>query len=317
MAMRRSWRAGAQDANPAGAWAEGLANAFVRLDFEGPRGAPFAGVIDQADLGDLKLSRVRASAHGVWRRAEHARSARADLVFVNLQVAGVGVTAQGGRERRTAPFDLAVADTLAPFAIAHREPFELICAGLPRALAPAELMARGGVALSRTPAAREIARLLLGCAGLALNPVSTPTAAAAAARCFLDLLASAADSLDEAPVRGLTAAHVRDYIGQNFREATLRAARAARAFGVSERHIQKLLAGGGASFGETLAGLRLEAAAQALAAGGGSVAQIAYECGFSDLSTFHRAFKARFGETPAAYRAARVRLPPLAVRSTP
>ncbi|MFN5456529.1 hypothetical protein, partial [Bradyrhizobium sp.] len=196
MAMRRSWRAGAQDANPAGAWAEGLANAFVRLDFEGPRGAPFAGVIDQADLGDLKLSRVRASAHGVWRRAEHARSARADLVFVNLQVAGVGVTAQGGRERRTAPFDLAVADTLAPFAIAHREPFELICAGLPRALAPAELMARGGVALSRTPAA-------------------------AAARCFLDLLASAADSLDEAPVRGLTAAHVRDYIGQNFRDATL------------------------------------------------------------------------------------------------
>ena len=232
MAMRRSWRAGAQDADPAGAWAEGLANAFVRLDFEGPRGAPFAGVIDQADLGDLKLSRVRASAHGVWRRAEHARSARADLVFVNLQVAGVGVTAQGGRERRTAPFDLAVADTLAPFAIAHREPFELICAGLPRALAPPELMA-------------------------------------------------------------------------------------ARAFGVSERHIQKLLAGGGASFGETLAGLRLEAAAQALAAGGGSVAQIAYECGFSDLSTFHRAFKARFGETPAAYRAARVRLPPLAVRSTP
>ncbi|MDU6836200.1 MAG: hypothetical protein E6417_39960, partial [Bradyrhizobium sp.] len=95
MAMRRSWRAGAQDADPAGAWAEGLANAFVRLDFEGPRGAPFAGVIDQADLGDLKLSRVRASAHGVWRRAEHARSARADLVFVNLQVAGVGVTAQG------------------------------------------------------------------------------------------------------------------------------------------------------------------------------------------------------------------------------
>src|SRR5688500_20264350 len=34
-----------------------------------------------------------------------------------------------------------------------------------------------------------------------------------------------------------------------------------------------------------------------------SVAQIAYECGFSDLSTFHRAFKARFGETPEIGRA--------------
>lgn len=317
MAMLQSWRVGAQDADPGDAWAEGLANAFVRLDFEGPRGAPFAGFIDQAELGGIKLSRVRACAHGVQRRAEHARSAGADLVFVNLQVAGVGVTAQGGRERRTAPFDLAVADTLAPYAIAHRESFELICAGLPRSLVPPELMARGGVALSRTTASREIAKLLLGCACLALNPASTPTAAAAAARCFLDLLTSAAGKLDEAPERGLTDAHVRDYIGLYFRHASLSAARAARSFGVSERHVQKLLASGGASFGETLAGLRLEAAAQALAAGGGPVAQVAYDCGFSDLSTFHRAFKARFGETPAAYRATRVRLPPQTVRSMP
>ena len=95
------------------------------------------------------------------------------------------------------------------------------------------------------------------------------------------------------------------------------AARAARVFGVTERHVQKLLAGAGFTFGETLAALRLQAAAQALAAGGGSVADIAYDCGFSDLSTFHRAFKARFSETPAAYRAARVRLPPLVVRCTP
>jgi AraC-like DNA-binding protein len=317
MAMRQSWRAGAHDVDPAGTWADGLAHAFVRLDFDAPRGMPFAGVIDQADLGDLKLSRVRASAHGVRRRAEHARSAGADLIFVNLQVAGIGVTSQGGRERRTAPFDLAVADTLAPFAIAHREPFELICAALPRALAPPELMVRGGAALSRTPEAREIAKLLLGCACVALNPASAPAAADAAARCFLDLLTSATGRLEETPVRGLTGALVRDYIGQNFRDTMLSAARAARAFGVSERHIQKLLASGGASFSETLAGLRLEAAAQALAAGGGPVGQVAYDCGFSDLSTFHRAFKARFGETPAAYRAARVRLPPLAVRSTP
>ena len=190
-------------------------------------------------------------------------------------------------------------------------------ASLPRALAPPELMVRGGAALSRTPEAREIAKLLLGCACVALNPASAPAAADAAARCFLDLLTSATGRLEETPVRGLTGALVRDYIGQNFRDTMLSAARAARAFGVSERHIQKLLASGGASFSETLAGLRLEAAAQALAAGGGPVGQVAYDCGFSDLSTFHRAFKARFGETPAAYRAARVRLPPLAVRSTP
>ncbi|TVR95428.1 MAG: helix-turn-helix domain-containing protein [Rhodospirillales bacterium] len=36
-----------------------------------------------------------------------------------------------------------------------------------------------------------------------------------------------------------------------------------------------------------------------------SVAEIAYQCGFNDLSTFYRRFRSQFGMTPVAARRAR------------
>ncbi|MBV9347498.1 MAG: helix-turn-helix domain-containing protein, partial [Pseudolabrys sp.] len=36
-----------------------------------------------------------------------------------------------------------------------------------------------------------------------------------------------------------------------------------------------------------------------------SVSDIAYQCGFSDLSTFYRAFKRRYGMTPTDLRSRR------------
>ena len=307
--MRQTWQAGGlRDADPVSTWADGLASAFVRLDFEGRRGEPFAGAIDQADVGSLKISRVRAAPHGVRRRAEHVRSSATDLVFVNLQVSGVGATVQHNREWRTAPFDLAIADTLVPFGIAHQAPFELICAAIPRASVPSALIDRGGLRLSRSVQGREFAKLMLGYVTLALSPETGAAAANLAARHFLDLLTLATSEVDGSPNTGrseLAACHIRDYIARTFRDPNLNAARAARTFGVSERHVQKLLAGGGETFSELLASARLEASAQTLVSANVDlrpVSEIAYACGFSDLSHFHRAFKARFRETPAAYR---------------
>jgi AraC-like DNA-binding protein len=48
--------------------------------------------------------------------------------------------------------------------------------------------------------------------------------------------------------------------------------------------------------------LRLRKAAELLANGEGRVSDIAFDCGFNDLSYFNRCFRRRFGLTPTAAR---------------
>src|SRR6266404_6474274 len=56
----------------------------------------------------------------VLRLASHIATSTDDLCFVNLQLEGVGRTAQRGQEQISAIGDLALADTTEPFEIANR-----------------------------------------------------------------------------------------------------------------------------------------------------------------------------------------------------
>jgi AraC-like DNA-binding protein len=73
------------------------------------------------------------------------------------------------------------------------------------------------------------------------------------------------------------------------------------------RYVQDLLTESGASFTERVLELRL-AKAQAMLAqqrfDGMKVSDIAYTCGFNEVSYFNRRFRARFGCSPTEYRGA-------------
>lgn len=82
---------------------------------------------------------------------------------------------------------------------------------------------------------------------------------------------------------------------------------AAATLGVTARYVQQVLAETGATFSEHLSDQRLRTAWQLLTdprGRGEKIATVAFECGFGDLSTFNRAFRRRFGETPMAVRGA-------------
>jgi len=63
-----------------------------------------------------------------------------------------------------------------------------------------------------------------------------------------------------------------------------------------------LLYEAGASFTIRLNELRMRKAADLLAHREGRISDIAFECGFNDLSYFNRCFRRRFGLTPTAAR---------------
>jgi AraC-like DNA-binding protein len=98
-------------------------------------------------------------------------------------------------------------------------------------------------------------------------------------------------------------ADIRKQIGRSYRIADLKPGIVGKQLGMSARSVQHVLSQHGATFSEELMSARLEAAFGMLRSGAtGAIADIAFKCGFSDLSTFHRAFRKRYGKTPNAAR---------------
>ncbi len=78
----------------------------------------------------------------------------------------------------------------------------------------------------------------------------------------------------------------------------------ARRLGLSARTLQRRLRDEGTSFADLIADVRHELALQHLRNPEVSIQEAAFLLGYSDVSTFHRAFKRRAGMTPATYRRA-------------
>lgn len=76
----------------------------------------------------------------------------------------------------------------------------------------------------------------------------------------------------------------------------------AKRLGLSPRTLQRRLRDEDTSFADLLADVRHELALQHLRNPEVSIQEAAFLLGFSDVSTFHRAFKRRAGVTPAEYR---------------
>jgi AraC-like DNA-binding protein len=95
---------------------------------------------------------------------------------------------------------------------------------------------------------------------------------------------------------------VLDILQRRFAEPDFSAQRLAEAAGLSERYVNELLYDAGASFTTRLNELRMRKAADLLLREDGRISDIAFECGFNDLSYFNRCFRRRFGLTPTAAR---------------
>ena len=73
--------------------------------------------------------------------------------------------------------------------------------------------------------------------------------------------------------------------------------------GITERYLQQLMETHGETFSHFVLRQRLDKAAATLISRRNlRIAEVAFLCGFSDLSYFNRSFRKRFGETPRGYR---------------
>jgi AraC-like DNA-binding protein len=89
---------------------------------------------------------------------------------------------------------------------------------------------------------------------------------------------------------------------RRFTEPDFSAQKLAAEAGLSERYVNELLYEAGAGFTARLNELRVRKAADLLAHSERRISDVAFECGFNDLSYFNRCFRRRFGLTPTAAR---------------
>jgi AraC-like DNA-binding protein len=95
---------------------------------------------------------------------------------------------------------------------------------------------------------------------------------------------------------------VRSCVAQELRHGEPSLQDVAQRLHMSGRSLQRRLQQEGTTLQELLAGVRRDLAVRHLHDAQESIAEIAFLLGFSEVSTFHRAFKRWTGLTPSAYR---------------
>ena len=296
---------------PFGSWADDLAAAFVRLEPRRIVDQSFEGAISRVDAAPIQVSLVTATRHTVLRLPSHIALSTDDLCFVNLQLEGLGRTAQRGYEQISAPGDLALADTTEPFEIANRHDFKLFCFAVPRRLLPKGLLDRPRLNLSATEAGRALSRTLAGYGQLCLSNGQRPNTSALIGAHVIDLISHAPEMLDDMSVERVhmpvLLSVMLDHVDRHSDDPELGAAILAARFRCSERYVHRLFAATGRSVGEHVNEKRIAACTRQLLdhnSAHKTIAEIAFAAGFRDISHFNRLFKRCHGLAPREFRRA-------------
>lgn len=172
----------------------------------------------------------------------------------------------------------------------------------------------GAMVARRVPHDTAALRLLVRYLDILQEPLQTPELQHLAVTHVYDLFAltlgATTDATEMADRRGLRAARLRAIkteITENSARSELDVNVIAAQHGITPRYVQILFESEGTTFSEFLLGQRLIHAHRMLRDprfAGSTIATIAFEVGFNDLSYFNRTFRRRFGATPSDIRAA-------------
>ncbi|MFN0193779.1 MAG: helix-turn-helix domain-containing protein [Aestuariivirga sp.] len=298
-----------------GLWRDHVANVLAVFDFDPAEDRPFHARMETLNIGGIKINRGDSSTSHWIRRPHHVSDGRCHTALY-LGGSGSFRMMQGGIDTVGGPNHFALIDDSRP------SEFHVECSiddyGL--AVCPDLLhAARGGNQASPLPPhgpANAGLQLLRGY----LDAIYAAPFAAADVRLekrleqhLLDLivlgLAPTPDAAHAARHRGLKAARTQAILAKiesRYLEPGINAKTIASELNISQRYLHQLLDERGLTFSHLILEKRLDRAFALLrdpAQDALRIGQIAYACGFNDLSHFTRTFRVRFGETPGGVRA--------------
>lgn len=293
-------------------WRDLIRDHFVALDIDAERHEDFRGTVRSTRVGHLDIATVESTSQ-VCRRSR-ALAHRDDAVYlqVGLLTQGAAVLSQDGRAAQLSPGDYAIYETDRPFVWDLHGSWQLQVFTWARAAIPlSEAGSRGLTARTldgTTGLGRLVGRMLRDLAG------APPELTAAGGIRLADeigelvtTVAAEAGAPGSAGRPGAMMGRIEAYIADHLSDPALDAEQVARAHFLSTRSLHRLFARDGGTVAARIRRQRLDRCRRDLAdprLGELPIAAIARRWGFPDPGTFSRTFRAAYGMSPSAHRAA-------------
>ncbi len=276
-------------------------------------GPGFRGNIEARRFGELDVVSVRCEPHTVARTEQDVRRAPSDTYYLYFQLGVAAWFSQRKRQFTGRRGDIVLADPNVPFSTGAAGDFDFWVLRVPRASVDRYLATPGYLPMIHlTVDSAECALLTssltaIRAHGERLDPRLAEPVAEALTR-LMALTAGIAPELAGAAhdaAKLATLERAQQYIAKHYADPLLSPAKAAKALGISVRKLHLVFSTSGRSFSERLADRRLQEARRRLSSPGVAarpIAELAFEVGYADLSTFYRAFRAKWGITPGDLR---------------
>lgn len=293
-------------------WQDVISETFVPLVARPVSSVPFRGVVEHRSVGDLQLTTVRAGAQEVCRTNSLIARGGDEYVLASLQVTGVGLVEQGGREARLRPGAMTFYDSTRPYRLRFEDRFEQYVMQVPRRVLPRRALSAMGVVLPPTAGLQLITRFLVG---LSAIQDEDPVGAALLEPHAIGLLGAAIGTGAGSAPTGIATTvldleRVRAFLRTAAVDPALSADRVAAACHVSRRSLFRLFEEEPDGFAGTVRRIRVEFAQRHLWADPTApLATVAAKSGFAGPAQLHRSFREETGTTPAAWRAEHGRIP--------
>lgn len=292
---------------PGNDWRHQLETCFLPMSCATPRHrGQFAGALRNHRMADIVVSEVTSDPHRITRTEDHIASRNDGSYYLNLQLAGSVVVRQHGSEALVGPGELAIIDTNRPYEIESAQHFDLLCFNISKHSLPGALRRNAesaelslGANPDLVPVIRSFVKVMRANPGGGIG-IDTRLSGA-----LLQTLSLAVDAdgayrnVSLSASQELLLQSMRGFVLENLSTPDFRAGDVAARFGISERYVRKIFSAAGESFRDFLRNQRLERCRGVLRAEPAvNIAELAFSAGFNDLSTFYRAFRAKFGCTP-------------------
>lgn len=290
-------------------WRDAISDAYVPLEPERAGAPSFAGRIDGLMLPGLRSSTITAEAHEVSLSARGMARRGGSPFFVNLLHHGEAVVSQDGQSLLARAGDVYVVDCDSPWNVGFRNSFSMFCIEIEDERLRPRLGRSGRLASPVLPGDSGTGRILASYMRLVqdLPPDDLLQVQSLMVDHCSELLSRAQQS--EAPeeraqrVRQETLARILALMRRRLQDPNLTPESASAELGISRSYLYKILAEGGHSFSAYVRQCRLDECRRLLIEQPRRpVSDIAADWGFDDVSTFNRAFRARFGQAPGQLR---------------